>query len=315
MFLGRDAVAAGGLSPNDLRGPKVRRLLRGVYAPAGTRVTHELLCEAAGLLVPPSAALTGRSLATVLGVPLATAADDVEVVVPDSDHFGPVRGLTIRRVCATAFSTRPWRTWRLADEYRLCFDLAARHPVERAVGHLDAVARAGLVDLGAAARWLRDVRDNDVRAVRRAVELADPRAESHRESWLRVILHQAGIAVVPQFVVRDEAGRFVARVDLALPELAIAVEYDGLWHGEAEQFERDRDRLNRLREAGWTVVSVTSTLLGDRAAVVDAVEREIRRVTAARRTRPTPPRPSASPTHVMRAQRGPAGGREHVKPA
>jgi hypothetical protein len=33
---------------------------------------------------------------------------------------------------------------------------------------------------------------------------------------------------------------------------------DGLWHGEPGQFSRDRERLNRLREAGWRVVFVTA---------------------------------------------------------
>jgi len=50
----------------------------------------------------------------------------------------------------------------------------------------------------------------------------------------------------------------VARVDFAWPERKVAVEYDGLWHAEDRQFERDRQRLNRLREAGWTLVFVTA---------------------------------------------------------
>jgi very-short-patch-repair endonuclease len=47
----------------------------------------------------------------------------------------------------------------------------------------------------------------------------------------------------------DEAG-FVARVDFAYPDLKIAIEYDGLWHGERQAFLSDRRRLNRLAAAG-----------------------------------------------------------------
>jgi very-short-patch-repair endonuclease len=54
------------------------------------------------------------------------------------------------------------------------------------------------------------------------------------------------------------SGRFVARVDFAWPERKIAVEYDGLWHAEAGQFAKDRQRLDRLREAGWQGVFVTA---------------------------------------------------------
>jgi len=67
---------------------------------------------------------------------------------------------------------------------------------------------------------------------------------------------------VAQYEVVDR-GRFVARVDFAWPELKVAVEYDGEWHAEPSQFSKDRRRLNRLREAGWTVVFVTAADLRD----------------------------------------------------
>ncbi len=53
-------------------------------------------------------------------------------------------------------------------------------------------------------------------------------------------------------------GRQVAKVDLGWPEHRLAVEYDGLWHAEPEQFGKDRARLNRLTAAGWRVVLVTA---------------------------------------------------------
>jgi very-short-patch-repair endonuclease len=57
--------------------------------------------------------------------------------------------------------------------------------------------------------------------------------------------------------VRD-SHRFVARVDFAWPDLRLALEYDGLWHGEPGQFARDRRRLNQLTTAGWWVIFVTA---------------------------------------------------------
>ena len=47
-------------------------------------------------------------------------------------------------------------------------------------------------------------------------------------------------------------------MDFAWPEHRIALEYDGLWHAEPRQFAKDRERLNRLRAAGWTVIFVTA---------------------------------------------------------
>lgn len=68
---GRDAVRAGVLTPGELRGPAVRRLFQGVYSLAGVAQTHALYCAGAGLALPRSAVVTGRSAATLRGVALA----------------------------------------------------------------------------------------------------------------------------------------------------------------------------------------------------------------------------------------------------
>jgi very-short-patch-repair endonuclease len=88
-------------------------------------------------------------------------------------------------------------------------------------------------------------------------ELADGLAESPQETRLRLLFRRTGLpAPVAQFRVFDEEG-FVARVDFAYPDLKIAVEYDGLWHGRRQAFLDDRRRLNRLAAAGWIVLHVT----------------------------------------------------------
>ncbi len=76
---------------------------------------------------------------------------------------------------------------------------------------------------------------------------------------------------MPQHVVRDREGNFVARVDLAYVERKIAIEYDGFWHHERGQFARDRRRLNRLVAAGWTVLHVTAVDLKDPEALIARV--------------------------------------------
>ena len=55
----------------------------------------------------------------------------------------------------------------------------------------------------------------------------------------------------------------MARVDFAWPEQRLAVEYEGLWHGERQQVARDRARLNALTRARWRVVFVTAADLHD----------------------------------------------------
>jgi very-short-patch-repair endonuclease len=54
----------------------------------------------------------------------------------------------------------------------------------------------------------------------------------------------------------------IARVDLAYPDLRIAVEYDsGRWHSGRRRRESDLERRNRLTAVGWRVVHVTASQL------------------------------------------------------
>ena len=112
------------------------------------------------------------------------------------------------------------------------------------------------------------------------MELADARAESQPESRLRVLLTLAGLPPVPQFVVRGVGGEFLARTDLAYPDVRVAVEYDGAWHAGDGQFARDRDRLNRLTAAGWRVLHVTAADLRDPDRIVTRLRALLRDATA-----------------------------------
>lgn len=106
---------------------------------------------------------------------------------------------------------------------------------------------------------------------RRTLGLCDSRAESPPESALRVRLILAGLpAPVPQYEVWLH-GRFVARVDLGWPEVKVAVEYDGAWHGAPGQLGKDRRRLNALIAAGWTVIHATAADMHHLTPVIDHV--------------------------------------------
>jgi very-short-patch-repair endonuclease len=54
-------------------------------------------------------------------------------------------------------------------------------------------------------------------------------------------------------------GRWRYRLDVAWPEVMLALEHDG-WdtHRTFSAFHRDRQRLRRLTAAGWTIVPVTA---------------------------------------------------------
>ncbi len=79
------------------------------------------------------------------------------------------------------------------------------------------------------------------------------------------------------------AGRFVAKIDAALPELKLAIEVDGFEaHGTPEAFQHDRTRQNRLVALGWTVLRFTwADVVRDPATVARTIRATIERLEAA----------------------------------
>lgn len=271
IFRGSDAIRDGRFTANQLRGPLVNRLFRNVYADAAVQVTHEVRCSAATLILPTDAVVTGRSAATVRGVPLARATDPVEVIAPFERKISHRAGLDIRRNDIGPDEWRAWQRGRLATPLRMALDLALDRPLPVAVADLDAVLRRELVDLGELTELVNARSDRGIQTARRAVELVDARAESRPESQVRVHLVLAGLRPVPQYWIEDATGR-IARVDLAFPEKKVAVEFDGQWRdGELWALNRDRERLNRVHGTGWDVVFVTNTLLANPVKMVATV--------------------------------------------
>lgn len=270
-------MLAGRLSRGQLRGPQVQRLFQGVYASADEPMTHGLRCAGAALALPSETLITGRSAAVLWGVPLARALDPVEVVIPDVIRITRRTGLDVRRSIVRPDECVPWSGIAVATPLRMTLDLLLTRPLPAAVADLDTVLRAGLVVLSDVAAMVQRRSDKGIVSARRAVELADPRAESRPESRVRVWLVLDGLHPEPQYWISDSRGR-LACVDLAFEEQKVAVEYDGAWRdGQLWALNRDRDRLNRVQAAGWEVVFVTAQLLYDPARMVRTVRAALAR--------------------------------------
>ena len=265
LFLGSQAVAAGDLTPAQLRSPRLRRIVQDVYAPAGVYATHMLRCRAVAMVAEPSTVITGRSAATLLGVRLARAGDPIELVSTEAVRRPRRPGLSVRFTGHPVDST-PWRGIRLATPVHAAFDISRRGDLPFSVGEVDMMVREKLVGLEDLRRYLIGRHDHGIGAAREVVDLLDPRSESVPESVVRVSLVRDGLCPVPQLVVTDEFGR-IGAVDLGFEEQKVAVEYDGRWHGSPFRAGRDRERLERLLAAGWIVVFVTAEDLGNLAWV------------------------------------------------
>ncbi|MGY1821523.1 hypothetical protein [Geodermatophilus sp. SYSU D00079] len=265
VFRKRDVVTAGLLTTAQLRSSAWRRLYRGVYADADLPDSFDLRVAGAGLLVPAQAVFSGRTAAHLHGATdLVDGHTPVEVSVPVGVRFGPVAGPRVREtVLASADVTRVRRR-PCTTRVRTALDIARAEPLIEGVVALDVLLARTVVDEPELREGLATLPSpRGARRARRAVDLADPRAESPQESRVRVLLALAGLPAVPQFTVRDADGSFVARVDLAYPGQRVAVEYDGVWHADRAQLTRDRRQLNALVAAGWTVLHVTAADLRD----------------------------------------------------
>ena len=258
VFRGSTVIARGVLTKKQLRSSAWVRLRQDVYADAALPLTHRVLVSAVGLSLPAGAGFCGRSAAVLWGLTdIAAVTDPVEVLLPAGLRWHPDDGVRIRRTVALQSLQRVGRWW-CTSRVDTAVELIRRGDVDDAVVTLDRLVDAGLVsliDVRDAVAALPRGRGNA--QARRVAELADGFAESPQETRLRLLFLRAGLpAPVAQYRVFDDDG-LIGRVDFAYPDLRIAIEYDGLWHGERQAFLADRRRLNRMVAAGWVILHVT----------------------------------------------------------
>ncbi|WP_146115231.1 endonuclease domain-containing protein [Microbacterium sp. MYb66] len=117
------------------------------------------------------------------------------------------------------------------------------------------------------------------RVRQRALELADGRAESPRESMVRLILIEAGLPRPECNVEIWHDRRFVARVDMLYADEWLIIEYDGDHHRDPHQWSRDQIRRAELESLGYRMIVVTRRDFDD----PDALVRRIRRLLTAAR--------------------------------
>ena len=260
-FRGSVAVRGGLLTPDQLRTSAWQRLFRDVYVHRDVLVTHELRAVAAARLLVPGATVTGRSAAVLWGVDLAGATEDVELTLPPGRHPVRTTGIRVRRADLPDNAVTRWRGVPITTAEATAVRLASSLPVDDGVVVIDQMVEAGLVDLVRVRRAASAASGAGSARARSVCGLADGLAQSPQETRLRLLIQRSGLPLpVAQFPIRV-GGRVIARPDFAWPEHKVAVEYDGAWHGEPGQFAKDRERMNRLRAAGWQVVFVTAAHL------------------------------------------------------
>lgn len=126
----------------------------------------------------------------------------------------------------------------------------------RALATLDAALHAGactVADLEGAVREQKGRRG--IVCVREMLVHADGRAESPMESEARLVFMDHGLPLPElQYEIVDHCGD-LWRVDFAWLDAKVVAEYDSMeWHANPEIWKRDRLKVERLKDCGWTTV-------------------------------------------------------------
>lgn len=253
VFLGSEAIARGSLTRGQLRW-NYRRIHRDVYVPKSTpRSLHDNIF-AAWLWSGRRAIIAGRAAAALHGAKWIDAFAPIEIVGP-FNH--PPPGIIIRREHISVEDLVELHGLPVTNAARTAFDLARHLRRGLAVAHLDALSAATGVTLAEVAPLIgrnRGVRN--VRQCRAALTLMDGGAQSPKETWLRLVLIDAGLPR-PTTQIRVTDGRLVAYLDMGWEEAMVAMEYDGEQHRtDRSQYVKDIRRAEAVSRLGWTLIRV-----------------------------------------------------------
>lgn len=200
--------------------------------------------------------ITGRAAAALHGALWVNAADPVELIWTNNHH---PEGIVTRRERISQDEVGTVDGMQLATPRRAAFDLGRHLPRVRAVMHLDALARAtGLTSGDVVGLANRYSGARGVRRFREVIAMMDGGAQSPKETWLRLLLVDAGYPrPQTQIPVLDDWGLAFAFLDMGWSDLMIAVEYDGDQHRkDRTRYVWDERRLRRIIRAGWLHVKV-----------------------------------------------------------
>ena len=263
-FLGSEALASGAVTRSQLC-TRYARLFRDVYVNRDVEVTAALRAKAGWLWAKRQGVVAGVSAAALHGSKWVEETTTVELIHGNRHRLPGLhtRGDRIAEDEITIVDGVPVTT-----PARTVLDLGCWYPTTSGVAAIDSLARA--TEIKVADVELLTQRYPGRRGIARArlaVALFDAGAQSPKETWLRLVLGNAGIPrPQTQIPVLDEFGTVIAYLDMGWEDVKVAVEYDGEQHrNDRSQYNWDIRRSEILQRLGWIVVRVVA---GDRPASI-----------------------------------------------
>ncbi len=255
-FIGSEALT-GGLSRHQLR-TQYRAVLPNVYLPKQTQPSLQQRIAATWLWSDRQGTIAGTAAAALHGTRWID--DDVPVELIHANPHPP-QGVLTRRDILLADEVQTLAGRPVTTPERTAFDIGRRAPRRSAVAQLDALARAtgfkvdDVLSIAGRHRGCRGLRQLET-----VLEVVDPGAQSPRESYLRLLLIEAGLPrPLTQISVSGADGLPIAYLDMGWPDLMVAVEYDGDHHRlDRRQYLKDIRRMELLERLGWLIIRVVA---------------------------------------------------------
>lgn len=254
IFIGSEAVSSSKVTRHELQ-RWYRRVYPGVYAPQQHNMSLRDRTIGAWLWSGRRAVIAGVAASALHG---AQWIDDGVAIELIWCNTRPPRGLVARdEVLADDEITRvvglPVTT--LA---RTAYDLGRHLRRGQAVARLDALMRAtpfSTEDVLLLAKRYPGARG--VRRLQAVLPLVDAGAASPRETWLRLLLIDAGFPTPSTQLPVQKDWRLIAMLDMGWEKYQVAAEYDGDQHRtDRRRYAHDQRRLRTLAQLGWLVIRV-----------------------------------------------------------
>ncbi len=250
-----------GLGAKRLHGNDLQRPFRGVRSASAVE-NLEAQARAFQLIAPQHTFFCGITAAAIMRVPLPLAFERTHLLhigVPSGIRALKSQGTVGHKFQIDPDDVREWKGLRITTPERTWCDLATALRVPDLVAAGDYLIHwdAPLASVTSIELALHRHRGRRGRAkLFRAIDLLDDRSESPKESILRVIVVQGGIAgPVANLPIRTSGG-FNYRADLAIAARKFILEYQSRFHDESKEFRADMTRISRLEADGWYVMQV-----------------------------------------------------------
>lgn len=271
-----DEARRHGLDLWHLQGRNWRRVGPATYLHATVVETLRLRIDAASRRLPSGAAFSGMTAAWLHGLKVDEL-QAIEVTMPNELRVSARAGMKVRR-CELP-STDVVRIGHVpaTSVLRTLRDLCLGASLVEAVVLVDMALHARLVTLDALRRAVDEwTGKQGVHTLRRALEHAEPKAESPMETRLRMLLVLAGLPrPEAQVSIRDRFFKLRGRLDLYYRDESLGLEYDGAIHKDS--VTADNRRQNRLVDGGIRLLRFTAA---DIYGTPDDVVRQVRKALA-----------------------------------